>query len=229
MRGALDSGIAHARRPALAGLATPEPGRWAGVLLGVALWLWLATPAARAMLEARLVSHALVQLPLLVVAGWLLAGPVVGPLARPLAVVDRAGLTGLVLGLGITAFWMLPRTLDAALVDWRLEAFKLVSLPLGLGLLLRLDWQRLPPLLRGVVKAQLVSMCLFLAWLYTAAPVRLCNSYLAAEQAELGRTLLVLGLALALLWGAATLLGPAPGQPRPDRRSDLVRRAPLGP
>jgi len=170
------------------------------LLAGVALWCLLALPAVRGALEARLATHVLVELLGLVVAGYLIGIALRPLLTPPLRNWNRHGLTGLALAISCGAVWMLPRWIDAALESPAVETVKFASLPLLLGLPLALSWNQLGTILRGFVKANFLSMLLFLGWLYIAAPVRLCNSYLIDDQRLLGTAFIALAGLLSLLW-----------------------------
>lgn len=152
------------------------------------------------------VVHVLVQMPALVLSGW--------ALGRYLSL--PAPLTGaaLILTLVTAAIWMLPRSVDAALLGTTGLIAKFVTLPLLCGLPLALCWTRIGPVLRGFLKAQAVSMLLLLGFLYTHAPSRLCNSYLLDDQRRLGMGFVAVACALTLLW-----LAPAFARPRPLDRS----------
>jgi hypothetical protein len=56
-----------------------------------------------------------------------------------------------------------------------------------------------------VIKAQTVSMLAVMAFLYTHAPMRLCNTYLAEDQYRLGIGFLALAFATAAAWIAPLL------------------------
>lgn len=164
----------------------------------MAVLLVLAALVLRRPLEALPLTHVLGQLPMLALAGAVLAPAV----ALGRGDWNRGGWACLlVAGCGI-AFWMLPRNIDAALSQPPWEAAKFVSLPLLVGLPLRLGWARAHPLLRAVLKAQALSMLGVLAFLYTHAPVRLCNAYLTEDQERLGLGFLALALVLATAWVA---------------------------
>ena len=150
--------------------------------------------AFRGPLEADPVTHVLVQLPMLALAGALL------PLRAGLGAWNRGGWAALLVAIFATAFWMLPRAIDGALTDPGLEAAKFVTLPLAVGLMLRIGRARAHPLLRGFLKAQALAMLGVLAFLYTHAPARLCNAYLIEDQARLGHGFLVVALGLAVIW-----------------------------
>lgn len=155
----------------------------------------------RGPLEASPLTHVLVQLPVLA-----LAGAIIAPYLR-LGQGDwnRGGWACLLAaGFGI-AFWMLPRSIDAALADMRLEVAKFLTLPFLVGLPLAAGYARAHPLTRAVIKAQTVSMLAVMAFLYTHAPMRLCNAYLAEDQYRLGIGFLALAFAAAAAWIAPLL------------------------
>lgn len=147
-------------------------------------------------LEASPLTHVLVQLPALALAGVLTT-----PYLR-LGQGDwnRGGWACLLAaGFGI-ALWMLPRSVDAALADIRWEAAKFLTLPFLVGLPLAAGYARAHPLTRAVIKAQTISMLAVMAFLYTHAPMRLCNAYLAEDQYRLGIGFLALAFAAAAAW-----------------------------
>lgn len=168
----------------------------------------IATAALfRGPLEASPLTHVLVQLPALALAGALTA---------PLLTFGRGDWNRggwaclLAAGFGIV-FWMLPRGIDATQADMRWEAAKFVALPLLVGLPLAAGYARAHPLTRAVIKAQTVSMLAVMAFLYTHAPMRLCNAYLAEDQYRLGIGFLTLSFTLAAVW-IAPLLFPTRSQ-----------------
>lgn len=176
---------------------------WGGLLL----WLVLAMPVARGLLEASMGLQMLVQMPLLALAGWLLARHVPRRVRHALAAWDQGGISGLLLASLASLPWMLPRAMDAALaVPW-VELAKFATLPLLVGLPLALAWPRAGLVARGVFLMEMVATTFRLGWLYLVAPQQLCVNYLVADQQRLGTALLVLGvlatlvLACQLLWG----------------------------
>lgn len=174
---------------------------------GLALLGVLALPPVAAWLEGHMLGHMLVQIPLLVVAGHLLGPAVARHWPRCLRGGNRGGIAGILLASFTLSFWMLPRSLDAALGDPLMEAAKFLSLPLLAGVPLALSWPRLHPVARGFVWANLISMLAVMGWLYLAAPVRLCNSYLVDQQTLLGWVLLLLTALTTLAWAAGVFFG----------------------
>ncbi len=175
---------------------TAADRRW--LAAGVGLWALLALPPARAALEATLAGHMVAQIGLLAVAGrwW---GRGLGPDRAGGAVgFNRFGATGMVVALFTLVLWMLPISLDKALIEPAWEAGKFVGVPLLVGLPLARSWPRLPGLVRGVLWANAVPMLVVMGWVYREAPVRLCNSYLLDQQEVLGIALWGLAAGIAL-------------------------------
>jgi hypothetical protein len=182
--------------------------RWSVPVRRAALLvLVLLAPPVRHGLEATMTAQMLVQLPLLAAAGWLLSGAVP---PRVLARVERwshRGFTGLVLVTVTAAFWMLPRSLDAATSHTLISAAKYLSVPLLIGLPFGVSWPRMGFVVRGIFLVEFVASFFRLGWLYLISPIRLCNNYALSDQQRLGGSMLAIGggllvwLAWKLLWG----------------------------
>ncbi|MGH1479439.1 MAG: hypothetical protein ACRBM6_12105 [Geminicoccales bacterium] len=147
----------------------------------------------RGWLESDPVTHVLVQLPLLALAG---AMGIAALTNRP----DWPPLPLILVAIFTTAFWMLPRSIDAALVTPSVELAKFVTVPCLIGAPLLIGWRQAHPLLRGFLKAQTISMLAVMAFLYTHAPIRICNAYLVADQERLGFGFLLAAAVCAILW-----------------------------
>jgi hypothetical protein len=161
------------------------------------LWCGLWLPPLRNALESDMPLHMTVQLPLLAATGVLMVPAVCRRELRWLADADWLGIPGLVLVLFSTSYWMLPVALDSAFSDWRIEAAKFVSLPLAVGLPLGLSWQRMPPLGRAFVIANVISKLGAVGGLFLAAPVRVCAYYPLDQQVKAGGELIGIATALA--------------------------------
>lgn len=176
----------------------------------IALCLVGLCALANSWLAADPVRHVLIQLPLLALAGWLLARPHVSNRGRW----ANGGYAPLIAVLFATIFWMLPRSIDAAVGETMHILAKFVSLP-AMGALAAIGWQRGHPILRGFVKAQIISMSGFMAFLFTHAPSRLCNNYLIDAQWRLGEAFLNLALILAAIWTVPLFFPQKPAARRP--------------
>lgn len=186
-----------------------SPARYAAPGLG-ALYLLLATPAARTWLEAAMSTHMLVQMPLLAAIGFIAGRLLPQRCQESLLAAAGGALPCVVLALFATSYWMLPRMMDAALTGTLTEAAKFISLPALAGLPLGLAWKRLSSISRGFVWTNFISMLAVLGWLYIAAPVRICNNYLAQQQADTGWLMVKLALLLFACWLATLFVGGTP-------------------
>ncbi len=174
------------------------------------LWLALATPPLRAALEGSMLAHMLLQMPLLAGVGALLAAGVTprSPRLRARwADSMRGGACGLVFAGFVLTLWMLPRLLDAAVLDWRYEVAKFVLLP-SAGAALVAAWPRCPPLARVLVQVEVIATLLRFGWGNFESPERLCAVYLLREQQQLGAMLLALGALYAAAVTLPALFGP---------------------
>jgi hypothetical protein len=174
---------------------------------GAGLIAALALPFSRSSLEATLIGHVLVQMPLLAVSGWVSGSALERRLNKMMVRWNQFGITGFTLAILTMLFWMVPRSVDGAIEYTGYEIFKFVSLPCA-GFALALSFPHGHALLAGAFKANLISMLGVLAWLYTAAPVRLCNSYIGSDQKMLGAGMALLAGVLAIHWGLGLLFGP---------------------
>ena len=167
--------------------------------LGLALCVLLAWPPLRHALETSMWRHMVLQFPLLMAAGALLAAAL-PPRAR--GAVARwnahgiAGLVGVAMVLGVL---MVPRVLDLALRDGATEAAKCAALVLA-GAALRLSWRAAGLVVQGFFLGNMLPMTAVVGQLYIDAPLRLCNAYLLDDQARLGQWLIALAVLLALGW-----------------------------
>lgn len=155
------------------------------------LFLWVilvlaivpSLPYLRLVIETSMAFHMAVQIPLLMIAGYFLAnqfGSVKSSLAANLSCWLWIAFASL--------FWMLPISLDKALLNPYWDIFKILSL-LAAGFLLK-------PALAGLKILALffigsgVMMLFFIGYFYQDSPLRLCNSYLIESQKTAGLSLM---------------------------------------
>ena len=176
-------------------------------LIGTIVWVALAVPSVRHALESTMTLQMLVQIPLLVLAGWCFAQGMPDWLDRRLARWDNHGISGLLLASLTGMVWMLPLAMDAAVDDPRATLAKFLTVPLLIGAPVARSWPRAGFVVRGVVLLELIATAFRLGWLYLISPVRLCSNYLLGDQQQLGKFLLVVGFAVVLvltwklMWG----------------------------
>jgi len=157
-------------------------------------------------IEADPVTHVLIQLPLLAISGHLFVSGLGG---HKLRITEPVANAFSLVAVFAILFWMLPRYIDAALVNPVAELAKFVSIPIFIGGTLATGWAKSNPFLRGFLKANAISMLGVLAFLYIQAPVRICNSYLVADQERLGFAFLISAFGLAIAW-SIPLFAPPP-------------------
>ncbi|MCL4186772.1 MAG: hypothetical protein KJZ85_04135 [Rhodobacteraceae bacterium] len=173
-------------------------------------------PPVADLLQARLPTHVLVLLPLLA-GGGAVAGAALAR-GRP------AGWTAapsLLAGAATLGFWLIPRWIDAALAAPAVAAVRTASLVFLAGLPLGWGWAQAGPVLRLFVLANAAAMLAVMGWIELVVPARLCNSYLLADQRNLGLGLLV--LAGVVVAGAA--LRALAGGDQADATERATRRA----
>ena len=175
--------------------------RHAVLLTALALPPVLALPPLRALLEASMSLHMLVQFPLLMLAGFLAAGQVPQSWSARLQRWNGYGISGLLLVALVLALAMIPRLLDLALVDPAIETAKWLAL-LACGAALRGSWQRAGLAVQGFFLFNVLPMMAVAGQLYQDSPLRLCNAYLLDDQVWLGQALVVIAFAVGFAWMA---------------------------
>lgn len=188
--------------------------RLGGAALLATAWLILATPAMRTWLETSMSVHMLVQIPLLAAIGLVATRLLPARIQDTLLTAAGGAIPCVIVATFASSYWMLPRAIDAVLVDPLAEAAKFVSLPLLVGTPLALAWRELGLIGRGFVWTNFISMLAVLGWLYIVAPVRVCNSYALFEQERAGWLMVQLAVGLLVWWLGRLFVGaPAPAAP----------------
>ena len=141
-------------------------------------------------------AHMLVQIPMLAAIGFIASRLLPERCQDSLLAAAGGAIPCVLLAIFASSYWMLPRALDAALANPLTEAAKFLSLPALVGLPLALAWKQLSVIGRGVIWTNAISMLAVLGWLYIAAPVRVCNSYLVDQQAGAGWLMVTLAVLL---------------------------------
>ncbi|OGS93699.1 MAG: hypothetical protein A2061_00250 [Gallionellales bacterium GWA2_59_43] len=159
----------------------------------------LAVPAMRKMMESDMALHMLLQFPLILLAGWLLARGLPQQTRSGLQKWNHAGIAGLLMASMVLMFWMIPRALDMVLSDSTMEFWKFLTLLLA-GAALELSWQVAGMIVRGFFLGNVLPMMMVVGWLYIEAPVRICNAYLTNDQLRAGSGLLALAVAGSVVW-----------------------------
>ncbi len=114
-------------------------------------------------MESSMVTHVLLEIPVLVLIGWALGAQFRKPLHRALCAINAGGISGLLLASLTLAFWMIPLWLDASLSDPWVAGFKYVSLVFLAGIPLALSWPMAHSITRALVKIEFLTMLFRLA------------------------------------------------------------------
>ena len=173
--------------------------RWlsAALIVGGAT---LSLPPLRPLIEQSMVWHMLVQMPLLVLGGWLLAGRwQVWQAPILLDRFNRFGLTGFILATLIVGYWMIPSLIDRAVVVYGADMAKIITLWLC-GAALRHSMQRAPLLAQMFFLGYTLPMMVWLGWYYASTDLRLCNAYSLESQLAAGRALVALASVAGAVW-----------------------------
>lgn len=160
-------------------------------------WLFLiaaiapSLPPFKFLLASSMVIHMLIQIPGLVLAGyWLNAQS--KSLNTSLLLSLSCWLWILLAGM----FWMLPISLDKALIESNWDLFKIITLLVS-GMLLKPAFAG-PKILSLFFAGSSLMMLFSVGHFYQDSESRLCNSYLLASQQTTGLGLILLATALLL-------------------------------
>lgn len=178
----------------------------------------LLLPPLRSVLESSMTRHMLLQVPLLLLCGALLAGQLSAVARDRLARWNAHGIAGLFAVTLVTALLMVPRVLDLAVSDWRLDLAKVAAL-LACGAALRLSWRPAGALVQGFFLGNVLPMTAAIGQLYQDSPLRLCNAYLLGDQVRLGQALVWLSIAIGVAWFARLAIALA-RSPEPEASAE---------
>jgi hypothetical protein len=182
--------------PARIARAAPESWR---AIAGLGVLLAMLLPPFRHATESSMTAHMLVQYPSLLLAGGLLVGGLSARWLQGLQRWNELGIAGLVACALTLAVSMVPRVLDLALVDMRVETLKLAALVLS-GAALRISWRRAGVVVQAFFLGNVLTMMAVVGMLYQDSGTRVCNAYRLGDQQDLGLALVWIALGVAMLW-----------------------------
>lgn len=155
-------------------------------IYGLILYLFLMIPPVVTLSESIMSIHMHMQMPLLGIAGMLMAPFLQKKFPLFFNKYNQNGFPGIILFMIIVFYWLVPRTMDEALTITALEVFKFISWPFLAGVPLRDSWKKLSKKAQHTVFVVISIAFGFMAWVYIASPDQLCNNYLIVEQRALG-------------------------------------------
>ncbi|ETI70734.1 hypothetical protein [Neobacillus vireti] len=175
---------------------------------GFLLVIFLALPPVAHLLESIMIVHMHMQMPLLVIAGFLMARLFQLRFPRFFEKWNGNGIPGILLFLIIIVFWTIPRSMDEALNFQSMEIFKFFSLSILAGIPLRDSWKKLSSFGKNAVIIIFTIKYFGMGLLYIKAPVQLCNNYLIMDQLTLGWGFLTTAICLVIYLLYVTFTDP---------------------
>ena len=172
------------------------------VWIGLALCLVaiaLSVPPGRSLIEQSMTWHMVVQMPILFASGWFLMSGGWDTQKTSLGHWNQFGLTGFIAAQFIITYWMLPISIDRAVVMPPVDVFKLLSLMVS-GALIKTSISRSPAVLQLFFVGYIVSMLITTGVYLATTERRLCNAYSMESQLSAGYGVVALGIALAFAW-----------------------------
>ena len=172
------------------------------VWIGLALCLVaiaLSVPPGRSLIEQSMAWHMVVQMPTLFAGGWFLMSGGWDTQKTSLGHWNQFGLTGFIAAQFIITYWMLPISIDRAVVMPQVDVFKLLSLMVS-GALIKTSISRSPAVLQLFFVGYIVSMLITTGVYLATTERRLCNAYSMESQLSAGYGVVALGIALAFAW-----------------------------
>jgi hypothetical protein len=179
--------------------------RFVGMLIAAVVWI----PPVRSWIEGSMARHMLLGVPVLVIAGMLLAPTRVRSSWNP------GGVPGALIALGFSAVVMIPRVLDAAVQSLAADVIKSM-IAVFAGVAFAGSWSLLGVLGQAFVIGNIGWMLGAAGLLMQQAPERLCVVYLQGDQRRAGVGLVVAAVLIVAAWLAtAPWRDDVPGQSSP--------------
>lgn len=176
---------------------------------GLFLLIVLALPPVANLLESIMIIHMHMQMPLLVISGFLIADYFKRRFPDFFKNWNRNGIPGILLFVIIIVYWMIPRTMDEALTIQSVEVFKFISLPFLAGIPLRDSWKKINSSVKNAIIISFTIIFFAMGWLYIKWPEQLCNNYLLIEQITLGWGFLTMAFCMVIYLAYYAFVDPA--------------------
>ncbi|MFA9557949.1 hypothetical protein ACERII_11635 [Evansella sp. AB-rgal1] len=167
-------------------------------IYGLLLFIVLALPPVSNLLESIMIVHMHMQMPLLIIAGFMMGKYLILRSPRFFDKYNNNGVPGILLFSIIMIYWMIPRTMDEALTMQSVQLFKFISLPFLAGVPLRDSWIKLTSVSKNIVITIFTVMFFAMGLLYTLSPEQLCNNYLIVEQITLGWGFITMAICMVI-------------------------------
>lgn len=176
---------------------------------GLLLFIGLILPPVAKLMESIMIIHMHMQMPLLVISGFLMAPFFLTKFSNFFEKWNQNGVPGILLFSIIMVYWTLPRTMDEALTLQTVEVFKFISLPFLAGIPLRDSWKKLSTFIKHFVIVFFTFLFIGMGWLYITSTDQLCNNYLVIDQVILGWGFLTMAICMVIYLAYAFFVDPS--------------------
>lgn len=168
----------------------------AGILFlsAICLSLW----PLRAIIIEDMLWHMNIQIPLLIAVGVIGKIPA-SVLFKTLSRFNIYGLNSFIVSQVILAFWMLPISIDRAIIHWEYDLLKIISL-IVCGWLIQLSFKKTTVVIEVFFVGYFLAMMLWVGLYYIQSDARLCNVYSQDSQQYAGGGLMFFAIVLSLVW-----------------------------
>lgn len=168
----------------------------AGILFlsAICLSLW----PLRAIIIEDMLWHMNIQIPLLIGVGVIGKIPA-SVLFKTLSRFNIYGLNSFIVSQVILAFWMLPISIDRAIIHWEYDLLKIISL-IVCGWLIQLSFKKTTVVIEVFFVGYFLAMMLWVGLYYIQSDARLCNVYSQDSQQYAGGGLMFFAIVLSLVW-----------------------------
>lgn len=164
------------------------------LLTAVCLSLW----PLRAVIIEDMFWHMNIQIPLLIAVGVMIQIPV-SAFSQTLSRFNAYGLNSFIASQVILAFWMLPISIDRAIIHWEYDLAKMISLILC-GWLIQVSFKKTTVVIEIFFVGYFLAMMLWVGFYYIQSDVRLCNVYSQESQQYAGGGLMFFAVVVSLVW-----------------------------
>ncbi|MBU9710381.1 hypothetical protein [Evansella tamaricis] len=178
------------------------------LIYGLLIFMVMALPPVSNLLESIMIVHMHMQMPILVVSGFIM-----GRFFQIYFPVffnkwNENGFPGILLFCIIMLYWMLPRTMDEALTVQSVQIFKFISLPFLAGIPLRDSWGKLSSNAKNIIIAVFTFVFIVMGIIYIFSPEQICNNYLIVEQITLGWGFITMAICMMIYLAYKTSINP---------------------
>jgi hypothetical protein len=176
-----------------------------GILGLLLLAIGLSVPPFRFLIEQSMFVQMVIQMPLLFVAGaFLNTLAIAKKITNTLGYWNVFGLTGFMLAQNILVYWMLPISIDRAVVMPLVDVAKVMTMILA-GFLVGDALKKSPAALQLFFIGYFVAMMIWLGMYFIYTDSRLCNVYSLNSQYWTGYGLCAISVMVTAYWSYRVL------------------------